>query len=41
MIFGNETLRNQFNLKIFMDTDDDIRLSRRGKNKKNNKSFII
>jgi uridine kinase len=29
LIFNNEQLRNLFDLRIFIDTDDDVRLSRR------------
>jgi len=29
LIFNNEELRNLLDLKIFIDTDDDVRLSRR------------
>lgn len=33
LIFYYEQLRNKLDLKIFIDTDDDIRLSRRSKNR--------
>ena len=29
LIFTNEELMKRFNLKVFIDTDDDVRLSRR------------
>ena len=29
LIFTNEKLRELFDLKVFIDTDDDVRLSRR------------
>jgi uridine kinase len=33
----NESVRNLFDLKIYLDTDDDVRLSRRGTS--HNKKF--
>ena len=39
MIFYNEKIRNLFHLKIYLDTDDDVRLSRRGNN--NNHSLRL
>lgn len=35
LIFANKTLRDQFDLKIFIDADDDVRLSRRILKEKN------
>ena len=29
LLFCNEELRNMFDLSVFIDTDDDVRLSRR------------
>jgi uridine kinase len=40
LIFTNEELRNQFNLKIYIDTDDDVRLSRRVLKMAKNKNSI-
>lgn len=31
LIFYNSDIRNLFNMKIFVDTDPDTRLARRGK----------